>query len=72
MAERISIKIAPDGKITSETHGVKGESCLALIATLETLLNANVIESQRTAEYFEQQIVADDVQLDSVSVKNAF
>jgi hypothetical protein len=65
---RISIRIAPDGKILSETHGVKGESCLALIATLESLLNASVIESQRNEEYFEQETVIDHVEVDEANI----
>ena len=51
----VSIRIAPDGTVTAETHGVKGADCLAYIPKLEELMQAETIDSEFTAEYYETE-----------------
>lgn len=53
MGKQIKIRIYPDGKIESQTVNIKGKSCLKYIQPLESLLDANVIDSEFTSEYHE-------------------
>ena len=53
MSKQIKIRIYPDGKIESETVGVKGSSCLNLIKDIEDLTGAQTVKSQLTKEYYE-------------------
>ena len=52
MAKRIRIAILPDGRVQAEVQGVKGKACTNYVGLLEELLNAQVIESQYTPEYY--------------------
>ena len=56
MAKQIKIRIYPDGKIESQTQNIKGKACLKYIQPLEQLLEAQVIDSQFTSEYYENEI----------------
>lgn len=53
MGKQIKIRIYPDGKIESQTVNIKGKSCLKYIQSLESLLDAKVIDSEFTSEYYE-------------------
>ena len=53
MGKQIKIRIYPDGKIESQTVNIKGKSCLKHIKSLESLLEAKVIDSEFTSEYYE-------------------
>lgn len=52
MAKRIRIAILPDGRVQAEVQGVKGKACTNYVGVLEELLNAEVIDSQYTPEYY--------------------
>lgn len=52
MAKRISIQIFPDGRIQAETQGVVGKKCIDYIGVLETLLDAEAVESEYTSDYY--------------------
>lgn len=52
MAKRISIQIFPDGRVQAKTQGIVGEKCTDYIAVLETLLDAEAVESEYTSEYY--------------------
>jgi hypothetical protein len=54
--QRIEVRIARDGTISAETHGIKGRACVPYIAMLEDLLEARAVDSAYTAEY--EQTVA--------------
>lgn len=54
----ITVRIHPDGTIEAETHGMKGEECLAYVSPLEDLLAAETIASHFTDEYREQAVAA--------------
>jgi hypothetical protein len=56
MKKQIEIRIYPNGKIETATHNVKGKACLDYIAPLEKLLEAKVIDSEFTSEYYEQEV----------------
>ena len=53
MGKQIKIRIYPDGKIESQTVNIKGKSCLKYIQPLESLLEAKIVDSEFTHEYYE-------------------
>lgn len=60
MKKQITIRVFPDGRIESETHGIKGKDCLKYIKEVEQLTDAKVVGSEFTAEY-NQVIAINDV-----------
>ncbi len=55
MNEEIEVEIDATGKVTIRTHGIKGASCLDVIAAMVKLLGRE--ESKEvTAEYLEQPV----------------
>ena len=59
MAEKLEIMvtIAPDGAVTLETHGLKGQACLAETEALEKALGT-VKSRTRTAEWYQHGTAA--------------
>ncbi len=59
MAEKLEIvaTIAPDGTVRLETHGLKGQSCVAETEAVEKALGA-VKRRTRTAEWYQQASAA--------------
>jgi len=55
MAERVEIELTftPEGEVRLETHGLKGQSCLAETEALEKALG-RVKQRTRTSEYYQQ------------------
>ena len=55
MAEKleIAVTIAPDGTVTLETHGLKGQACVAETEAVEKALGT-VRSRTRTAEWYQQ------------------
>lgn len=51
----LSVRLYPDGRIESETHGVKGKECLQYMVLLEEMLRARIEDSRFTKEYFETE-----------------
>jgi len=49
----IEIVINAKGEVTFEVKGVKGGNCLAETKFLEQALGGDVIDQQRTAEFYE-------------------
>lgn len=60
MAKQIKIRVYPDGKIESETIGIKGKSCLNYIEEIEQLTGAKTIQSEFTEEYHQQEVYNDN------------
>jgi Protein of unknown function (DUF2997) len=52
--QRVVLRVTPTGSITAETQGILGEECLAYIAALEYLLEADTVSSAFTADYTRQ------------------
>ena len=50
----IEIVIAPDGKVSFTVKGVKGGACLDETKFLEAALGGEVLDRQKTGEYYEQ------------------
>ncbi|CDE89487.1 TPA: DUF2997 domain-containing protein [Candidatus Gastranaerophilales bacterium HUM_20] len=55
MAKQIKIRVYPDGRIESETVGIKGKSCLGYIKEVENLTGARTVKSEFTHEYNETE-----------------
>lgn len=55
MAKQIKIRVYPDGRIESETVGIKGKSCLNYIKEVENLTGAKTVKSEFTHEYNETE-----------------
>ncbi len=51
MTKQITIRVFPDGRIESETHGIKGKDCLKYIKEIEQLTGAKTVHSEFTDEY---------------------
>jgi hypothetical protein len=55
MADReLEITIAPDGKVTVRTKGIKGEACMQYADLLVQIVGREE-ERQRTAEFYEHE-----------------
>ena len=50
----IEITISPTGEVSFTVKGVKGASCLDETKFLEAALGGEVVERQKTSEYYEQ------------------
>lgn len=55
--KQIKLKIFPDGQVQAEVLGFKGKKCADYISVLEQMLDAEAIDSERTAEYFLEENV---------------
>lgn len=53
--KQLRIQIFRDGKIQTDVIGVKGKSCTDYIEILEQLLEAEILDSNYTAEYYETE-----------------
>lgn len=60
MEKQIKIRVYPDGRIESETVGIKGKSCLDKIKDIEDLTGAKVVNSKFTHEYNESETVVNN------------
>ena len=53
MAKQIKIRIFPDGSVQAITENIKGKQCLQYIQPLEKALEARVVYSEFTKDYYE-------------------
>ena len=51
----MKIKLLPNGEIQMETIGVKGKKCLDYVEMLKFLADARVEKQEFTQEYYEQE-----------------
>ena len=51
MTKQIKIRVYPDGRIESETFGIKGKDCLKYIKEIEQITDAKTLSSNFTNEY---------------------
>ena len=59
MAEKLEIEvvIGPDGNVTFETHGLKGNTCMTETESLEKALGT-VKSRTKTSEFYQQSTTA--------------
>lgn len=53
MAKKLEIEILANGQMKAEVKGFKGKECVKYIEILEELLDAQVVDSDYTDEYYE-------------------
>lgn len=53
MAKQIKIRVFPDGSVQAITENIKGKQCLQYIQPLEKALEARVVDSEFTKDYYE-------------------
>lgn len=58
MKKQVTIRVYPDGRIESETHGIKGKDCLKYIKEIEQLTGAKTYSSQFTEDY--RQVISNN------------
>ena len=51
--KKIVIQINKDGSINAKTFGMKGKSCMDYLNFLTTIVEADVLDSDFTQEYYE-------------------
>lgn len=57
MTKQIKLRIYPDGIVQAEVEGIKGKKCTKYIGIIEELLDAKVVDSEYTSEYYESEII---------------
>ncbi|WP_043930621.1 DUF2997 domain-containing protein [Bacillus sp. EB01] len=57
MPKQLKVQIFSDGQIQAEVLGIKGKKCTDYIKILEELLEAEVVDSEYTSEYYEKEQV---------------
>lgn len=60
MARSLTVRILPDGSIQAATHGIKGKKCVDYMRLLEEILEAEIVSSAYTSEYYEEASVQDE------------
>ena len=55
--KQLKIRIFSNGMVQTETEGIKGRTCLNYVKVLEQLTGARAVDSDYTAEYYEQENV---------------
>ena len=70
VGKTVEIRLSPDGSVTAETHGMTGKSCLAYMALLEELMQASVVDSEFTKDFYAQETVVDEEGLDTILEQN--
>lgn len=53
---KIIIKIKPNGEIAAETKGIKGKKCKDYLEIMSKFLDAKIVDSSYTKEYYEEEI----------------
>lgn len=56
MSKKIIIRIYTDGTVESSVVGVKGAKCTDYVKVVEEILEAKVVDSEFTSEYYEAEI----------------
>lgn len=55
MKKQMQIRIYLDGKIDARTLGIKSKKCIDYMETFERFLNAQVVNSTFTDEYYQTE-----------------
>ncbi|ABR35926.1 MULTISPECIES: DUF2997 domain-containing protein [Clostridium] len=55
MGKKIQLRIYPDGTVQANVEGIKGKKCTDYIKIIEDILDAEVIDSEYTPEYYESE-----------------
>lgn len=55
MGKKIQLRIYPDGTVQANVEGIKGKKCTDYIKIIEGILEAEVLDSEYTPEYYESE-----------------
>jgi Protein of unknown function (DUF2997). len=55
LGKKIQLRIYPDGTVQANVEGIKGKKCTDYIKIIEDILDAEVIDSEYTPEYYESE-----------------
>jgi len=67
---QIKLRIFPDGRVEAEIDGIPGKGCTKFIPLVEQLVGGETIDSQRTANYFQEGAVGSETQeIESTRIK---
>ena len=55
--KQVEVRLFPDGNMRVEAHNIKGKQCLKYIELFESLLQAQVIDSAFTDDYYQSETV---------------
>lgn len=55
MSKKIKIRLLPNGEIQMETLGIKGKKCLEYVKILQKLIDARIVDTKLTDEYYETE-----------------
>jgi Protein of unknown function (DUF2997) len=69
VAKQVQIKLLPDGSIEAMTEGIKGKKCVDYLRIFEELLDAKTVDSNYTAEYYQEELQGGTGQLLDNKVK---
>lgn len=68
MAKRqLKIKLLPNGEIQMQTVGVKGKKCLGYVEMLKLLADVRIEKQELTSEYYEQETVEYNQNMEDIS-----
>ncbi len=62
MAKKLKIKLNKDGTVSMETVGIKGKKCMEYIPFFQEIADVNITSTEKTAEYYEQEIIETQVE----------
>ena len=62
-AQELEIEIAPDGKVTMRTHGIKGPACMDWADVLTQIVGREEFR-EKTPEFYEAQTVETNAHVD--------
>ena len=65
--KQLKIKLLPNGEIQMQTVGVKGKKCLGYVEMLKLLADVRIEKQELTSEYYEQEIVEYNQNVEDIS-----
>lgn len=65
--KQLKIKLLPNGEIQMQTVGVKGKKCLGYVEMLKLLADVRIEKQELTNEYYEQEIVEYNQNVEDIS-----
>lgn len=65
--KQLKIKLLPNGEIQMQTVGVKGKKCLGYVEMLKLLADVRIEKQELTNEYYEQETVEYNQNVEDIS-----
>mgnify|MGYP001170120348 CR=1 FL=1 len=69
---QIKLRIFPDGRVEAEIDGIPGKGCTKFIPLVEQLVGGETSDSQRTANYFQEEMVGSETsEIEATPIKGS-